>query len=413
MLKIANIIGLCIFIIVVCIAGCIQFDESEERYEDTRNKMDTFVSIIVYSSDEVKANEAIEAAYKRIDEIVALANRFNESSEISRLNSNGILNNPSPEIVDMIETSVKYNSITNGAFDITILPLLDLWSPSSSSSPYYLFNMSQSFIDNLDSGNITDDLKLVFSGHDYTLNETPTVSYDNVSMQWTVKSGWLDFVVKNESDVLNIYTDFFWNVNYSKQEEYINTTKKYVGSEKITVSDDEILLENGMSLTLDGIAKGFAVDEALKILKDMGIKSVLINAGGDIATYGTKPDGGNWVTGLRNPDDVNESIMEFGLSGEAIATSGNYERYFNESAKVGHIMDPTSGRSVTLCSSSTIIADNCTVADILATAVFVLGPVDGVNLVDSLPGVETIVLGYDDPQNLFYSSDLTDFKIQV
>lgn len=413
MLKIANIIGLCFFIIVVCIAGCIQFDESEERYEDTRNKMDTFVSIIVYSSDEVKANEAIEAAYKRIDEIVALANRFNESSEISQLNSNGILKNPSPEIVDMIETSVKYNSITNGAFDITILPLLDLWSPFSSSSPYYLFNMSQSFIYNLDLGNITDDIKLVFSGHDYTLNETPTVSYDNVSMQWTVKSGWLDFVVKNESDVLNVHTDFFWNVNYSKQEEYINTTKKYIGSEKITVSNDEILLENGMSLTLDGIAKGFAVDEALKILKDMGIKNALINAGGDIATYGAKPDGGNWVTGLRNPDDANESIMEFGLSGEAIATSGNYERYFNESAKVGHIMDPTSGRSVTLCSSSTIIADNCTVADILATAVFVLGPVDGVNLVDSLPGVETIVLGYDDPQNLFYSSNLTDFKIQV
>jgi thiamine biosynthesis lipoprotein ApbE len=413
MLKIANIIGLCFFIIVVCITGCIQFDESEEKYEDTRDKMDTFVSIIVYSSDEAKAIEAIESAYKRIDEIVALANRFNESSEISQLNSNGILKNPSPELVDMIETSVKYNSITNGAFDITILPLLDLWSPSSSSSPYYLFNMSQSFIYNLDSENITDDIKLVFSGHDYTLNETPTVSYDNVSMQWTVKSGWLDFVVKNESDVLNVYTDFFWNVNYSKQEEYINTTKKYVGSEKITVSDAEIILENGMSLTLDGIAKGFAVDEALKILKEMGINSALINAGGDIATHGTKPDGENWVTGLRNPDDVDESIMEFGLSGEAIATSGNYERYFNESAKVGHIMDPTSGRSVTLCSSSTIIADNCTVADILATAVFVLGPVDGINLVDLLPGVETIVLGYDDPQNLFYSSNLTDFKIQV
>ena len=105
--------------------------------------------------------------------------------------------------------------------------------------------------------------------------------------------------------------------------------------------------------------------------------------------------------------------MEFDLSGEAIATSGNYERYFNESAKIGHIMDPTSGRSVMRCSSSTIIADNCTVADILATAIFVLGPVDGINLVDSLPRVEAIVLGYDDPQNLFYSSNLTDFKIQV
>jgi len=413
MVKIANIASFCFFIIVVFIAGCIQIDESEERYEDTRDKMDTYVSIILYSSDEATANEAIEAAYKRIDEIVEIANRFNGSSEISQLNSNEILKSPSPELVDMLEISVKYNSITNGAFDITILPLLDLWSLSSSSSPYYLFNMSQSFIYNLDSGNITDDIKLVFSGHEYTLNETPTVNSNNASMQWTVKSGWLDFVVKMESDVLNVYTEFFWNINYFKQEEYINTTKKYVGSEKITISDDEIRLEKGMSLTLDGIAKGFAVDEALEILKDMGIKSALINAGGDIATYGIKPDGGNWVTGLRNPDDANESIMEFDLSGEAIATSGNYERYFNESAKIGHIMDPTSGRSVTLCSSSTIIADNCTVADILATAIFVLGPVDGINLVDSLPRVEAIVLGYDDPQNLFYSSNLTDFKIQV
>ncbi|RLF59102.1 MAG: hypothetical protein DRN27_03665 [Thermoplasmata archaeon] len=413
MKKIVNITSLCLFIVIVFIVGCIQSDETEERYEDTRDKMDTFVSIILYSSDEVKANDAIEAAYNRIDEIVSLANRFNESSEIYRLNSNGILNNPSSELVDMIEISIKYNTITNGAFDITILPLLDLWSPSSSSSPYYLFNMSQSFINNLNSGTITDDVKLIFSSYNYTLNETPTVSYNNDAMQWTVKSGWIDFIVKNEDNVLNVYTDFFWNVNYYKQEKYINTTMKYIGSEKITVSDDVILLENGTSLTLDGIAKGFAVDEALEILKEMDINSALINAGGDIATYGTKPEGADWITGLRNPDDANESIMEFCLSGQAIATSGNYERYFNQSAKVGHIMDPASGRSVTMCSSSTIIANNCTVSDILATAVFVLGPVDGVNLVDSLHNVETIVLGYNDPQNIFYSSNLTDFKIQV
>ena len=137
----------------------------------------------------------------------------------------------------------------------------------------------------------------------------------------------------------------------------------------------------------------------------------LVNAGGDIATFGTKPNDEKWITALRNPDDKNDSIIEFGLMGEAIATSGNYERYYNKSAEVGHIINPNNGRSVMLCSSSTVIANNCTIADILATAVFVLGPNDGVNLINSIDSIETIVLGYENPQELFYSKNLNDFKI--
>ena len=311
----------------------------------------------------------------------------------------------------MINTSIKYNSITNGAFDITILPLLDLWSSEGSTIPFYIFNMSLSFISDLESEFITDDFKDVFSNHDYLLNETPEISYNNDTFVWTLKSGWVEYRLKNESDILNVFTDFFWNVNFSKQNEYLINTKKYVGSEKILISNDAIIIEPGMGLTLDGIAKGYAVDAALEVLIEKGIEMVLVNAGGDIATYGSKPNDEKWITALRNPDDASDSIIEFGLMGEAIATSGNYERYYNESAEIGHIMSPNSGRSVKLCSSSTIIADNCTIADILATAVFVLGPNDGVTLIDDLDNVETIVLGYENPQELFYSRNLIDFRI--
>jgi len=107
--KITTIVGI-FFILLMLSTGCIEYDVAEKRYYDTREKMDTFVTIILYSSDADKANDAIESAYKRIDEIVSISNRFNESSELSILNSNGIIKNPSHELIDMIKTSIKYSN---------------------------------------------------------------------------------------------------------------------------------------------------------------------------------------------------------------------------------------------------------------------------------------------------------------
>ena len=407
----AGLIGLLVVLVAV---GNLFWEEpeTEERYESTRVMMNTYVKIVVYHKDEGKAREAIEASFARMEEIESIASRFNSSSELYRLNSEGIVDNPSRELVELMEISIHYCNITGGAFDVTILPLLDLWSDS-----HYLFSVDDRFEEDLDAGVFPAELRSNFTDFSpalYELNGTPTVTGNDVPgpgiQGWTIRSGWQEYSVVNFSGELKVFT-MFWNFPYWSQQEFINLTMPYIGSDMITIEEDSIGLEPGMAITLDGVAKGYAVDAAITVLEDKGIERGLVNAGGDIATLGTKPNGEKWLTGLRNPEEEAESVTEFELSGQAIATSGNYERYFNESHDVGHIMDPGTGRDVMKCSSASVIADNCTVADIMATALFVLGPVDGITLVDGLPGIEALLLGYDDPRELFPSSELEKYEI--
>jgi len=404
--------GLTGVLIVLVVVGNAFWEGPEQRYESTREMMDTYVTIIIYHTDEDEAKEIIDDAFSRMEEIIDIANRFNTSTEVYKLNTEGIVENPSPELVEMIQISIDYWDITGGVFDITIMPLLDLWNPYSGAGPYLLFSVNLSHSEALDSASVPEELRTDFSNHQYTLNETPTVIVGDPGREWTLLSGWVEYRISNESDELRVYTEAFWNVNPSKQNEYINDTKQFVGSDKITITSESISLEPGMSITLDGMAKGYIVDAAIKVLEDNGIERALIDAGGDIATLGHKPEGEKWVIGLRNPDDESESIIEFGVSGKAVATSGNYERFFDENESVGHIMDPRTGNSVFLASSATIIADNCTVADILATGIFVLGPVDGIQLVETLPDVEALMLGYDNPQELFPSTGVNRYEIE-
>ena len=404
--------GLIVLLVVIVAAGSFLFQNYEDsyeesRFEDSKDMMDTYVNIAVYSTDEETANNAINAAFERMDEVVLIASRFDETSELYQLNSNGVIENPSNELKDMIETCIDYYDITGGAFDITILPLLNLWSDDK-----YLFSMNSTYAFDLDNNTISNGIKSEFKNFEPSLNdlnETPVLSL--VDSGWEIKSSWQTYYLTNETNEIKVYTKF-WYLPSTTQDTFINETKELVGSNKITITDNSISLENGMSITLDGMAKGYAVDEAVKVLKAHGIAAGLVDAGGDIATFGTKPGNEKWITGLRNPQDTSESIMEFGLSDMAIATSGNYERYFDENATVGHIMDPITGRTVSKCSSSTIIAGSCTIADILATSVFVKGTVDGIDLANSLADVEAVVLGYDDPQETFTSSGLENFVIE-
>jgi len=417
----AGLVGL---LTVLVAAGGFFWEEPEEsedgqetglqRFQSTREMMDTYVKIIVYHADEEKAVEAMEAAFGRMKEIEAIASRFNSSSEVHRLNTEGTLEKPSPELVEMIETSIHYWNLTGGAFDITILPLLNLWSDY-----HDLFAANVSHEEDLNKGVFPEALRSNFTDFRpslYELNGTPTVTVEGDVMGtgvpgWTIRSDWQEYYVANLSGELRVFTRF-WYFPYWSQQEFINQTMPLVGPDKITVTGAAITLVQGMSITLDGMAKGYAVDAAIKVLEEKGVAGALVDAGGDIATLGTKPGDQAWVVGLRNPENKTESVTEFGLSGQAVATSGNYERYFNETYDVGHIMDPGTGRDVFKCSSSTIIADNCTVADLLATAVFVLGTDDGIRLVDTLPGTEALLLGYEDPGEFFRSSGLDDYELR-
>ena len=164
-----------------------------------------------------------------------------------------------------------------------------------------------------------------------------------------------------------------------------------------------------MKITLGGIAKGYAVDEALKVIKDMGISYALVDAGGDISTLGSKPRGELWSIALVNPDDTSQSLATFRVHDKSVATSGNYERYFDPEAKVGHIIDPRTGYSAAGCISVTIIAESCTQADALATGVFVMGPEDGMRLVESLDDVKCFIVDAD--RIIYRSSGLSEYLV--
>ena len=200
----------------------------------------------------------------------------------------------------------------------------------------------------------------------------------------------------------------FWELDEATQQAKISGTSKLVGFDKIVVSENKISFqEEGMKITLGGIAKGYAVDEALGVIKDMGVKFALVDAGGDIRTLGSKPRGELWSIALVNPDDTSQCLATFSFADKAVATSGNYERYFDPEAEVGHILNPKTGYSAAGCISVTIIAENCTQADTLATAVFVMGAEDGMRLVESLDEVECFIVDAD--RIIHRSSGLSEY----
>jgi thiamine biosynthesis lipoprotein len=199
----------------------------------------------------------------------------------------------------------------------------------------------------------------------------------------------------------------FWELDESTQKIAISEALDLVGPDRINIEDNTIRFKEGTKHTLGGIAKGYAVDEALEVIAGMGIKYAMIDAGGDIGTLGAKPMGELWNIALVNPDDASQSLAKFKFSDKAVATSGNYERYFDPEKEVHHIIDPKTGYSASECISVTIIASYCTQADALATSVFVMGPKDGMMLVETLNDVEALIV--DSERIVYRSSGLSDY----
>lgn len=299
------------------------------KVEQTRSLMGTFATITVYADKET-ADNAIDAAFTRMDEIEREASTFIEQSEVSQLNRNGYLDAPSHDILELLTMSADYSQLTDGYFDITVKPLLDLWSGG------------------------------------------------------------------------------LWQESEEVQQSKIDEALGLVGWDKISIEDSRIGLKvEGMEITLGGIAKGYAADEALEVLRDMGIKHALVNVGGDMSALGSKPNEEPWSISLVNPDDTSQFLATFNLSGKSIATSGNYERYFDPEKEVHHIINPKTGYSANESISVTIIAENGTQADALATGVFVMGPEEGMNLVESLDGVESLIV--DAERVIHRSSGLSQY----
>jgi len=154
----------------------------------------------------------------------------------------------------------------------------------------------------------------------------------------------------------------------------------------------------GMSLDLGAIAKGYAADEAVKIIKRGGVKRAIIDLGGNIVVLGEKKDGSLWNVGIQNPDKNRGDVIGFlQLTEKTIVTSGVYERFFEENnQRYHHLFDPSRGYPAKNgLLSVTLITDISMDADALSTALFVLGYEEGKKLIASLPGTEAFFVFED------------------
>lgn len=303
--------------------------EEGQKMVRTRQMMGTWAEITVYSQDVKSANIAINSAFDAMTAVDGLMSAYNQDSEISEINrqagkkSVGV----SPQTFFVIKSAIHYSEISDGAFDITISPLVRSWG-------------------------------------------------------------------------------FFRKQGRIPPQEEINQQRALVNYRLIELDSERNrikLLKNGMALDLGGIAKGYAVDQAIEKLRAAKVENVLVNLSGNMYAMGHPKDRAAWRIGIRHPRQKADLLGFIELKEEAIATSGDYEKFFIHNGKrYSHIINPSTGYPVSGIASVTIIAPTAMEADALSTAVFVLGTEKGLQLIKSKDGVEGIIVQIDDKEKLSF-----------
>ena len=319
------LILLIILMLVIVVSGVV----STFSYTATEYALDTMCTISAYGLNSKKA------VLDSIDKLKKLENKLSvhrDKSDISVLNREKI-NSVDDDIYNMLKTALKVSEDTEGAFDITVKPLVDLWNIKGNGP--------------------------VPSAEDitYRLN---SISYKNIQLA--------------QNDI------------------------KLIGKET--------------QIDLGGIAKGYCADAIAKVLTDHGIKSAIIDLGGNVRTIGNKK-GKTWKIGIQDPEGKRgEYFGVLGITYKCVVTSGGYERSFVEDGKVyHHIIDPRTGYPVDSdITSVSIIADDGAMADALSTAVYVMGVEKGVELSKShqYSGVGYIIT---DKNGKVLTSENIDFEI--
>jgi len=165
-------------------------------------------------------------------------------------------------------------------------------------------------------------------------------------------------------------------------------------------------LKEGVRINLGGIAKGYVVERGAEILRSRGIHNGVVTAGGDSRLLGDRR-GRPWMIGVRDPRKEGEIAISVPLVDEAISTSGDYERFFDEDGtRYHHIIEPKTGKPAAGMHSATVIGPDAVITDALSTSVFVMGVQDGLTLIGTLPDYESIVI--DAEGHLYYSDGLLD-----
>ena len=186
-----------------------------------------------------------------------------------------------------------------------------------------------------------------------------------------------------------------------KSVDLINYEHVLVNVKKSTL----MLKHKGMRIGFGGIGKGYAADRAKQVMMGMGIQSGIVNAAGDLVTWGTQPGGQAWTIGIADPNHKQQAFSALSISNMAIATSGNYEKYaVIDGKKYSHTIDPKTGLPVTGVKSVSLICPSAELADALATPIVVMGVKVGLDLINQLNNVACVVI--DDDDRLYASKNI-------
>ncbi|MDA3910820.1 MAG: FAD:protein FMN transferase [Bacteroidales bacterium] len=179
-------------------------------------------------------------------------------------------------------------------------------------------------------------------------------------------------------------------------ETKIKDAVSLVNYENIRLNEAEstvFLTEKGMKLTFGALGKGYAADKAKDLLINEGASGGIINASGDMNTWGKQADGSDWTVAITNPWNKEHAYGTFNISGEAVVTSGDYEKQveFN-GKKFSHIIDPKTGYPAQGITSVTVFSPKAELADALATAIFIMGIEIGIDRINQIPETECIII---------------------
>ena len=226
-----------------------------------------------------------------------------------------------------------------------------------------------------------------------TVKETPAEVMDvlKAAHYYYAKShGSFDITVK---PVVDLYQKSFKVHHRQPEEGELAAALELVGSQHLLLSKRTVsFARSGMGITLDGIAKGYIIDRAMAILRQQGIQHALINAGGDIAVHGGKSHGRPWRIAIRDPRQREDNRGVCTLQSGAVATSGDYEVFYDDEKLFHHLISPVTGVPVRETASVTVLAVSAMEADALATTVSVMGVQLGKRFINQLSGVEGYIV---------------------
>jgi thiamine biosynthesis lipoprotein len=218
-------------------------------------------------------------------------------------------------------------------------------------------------------------------------------------------------------DVSYASMDKIWKFDGSMKvmpsEEEIKASVSKIGYQNIILDKEKqtvFLKLTGMKIGFGGIGKGYAADKAKDLLISKGAIAGIVNASGDMNTWGKQPNGEDWKVAITNPLNKNTAFALLPITNGAVVTSGNYEKYvvFNNK-RYSHIIDPRTGYPSVGIISATVFASKAELADALATSIFVMGTEVGLNLINQLPNIECIII--DDKGEIYTSNHININKL--